>query len=87
MKLIAGEFSTAMKQDEPLLESIVSKQSSYLDQIGKSHKKIDSISIKTSWWSSIKTAFILILSLIIFISMMSLIYFFPSKNYVYLKPS
>ncbi|OMJ66030.1 hypothetical protein SteCoe_37276 [Stentor coeruleus] len=85
MKQVAKGFSSTLESDNSLLETIYSKQSTYLTELNKEHEKMDSIQIKTSMWANFKAFVAVIFSLIIFITMMVIIYLFPSTSYIYLN--
>jgi hypothetical protein len=87
MKQMAGNFSSTLTQDNTLLESIHSKQSSCMNDLKKEEKRLISISVKTSFFALFKSFFFAFISFPLFILMLSLIHFFPSTSYISLKDS
>ena len=76
-----------MQQDDIILDTIATKQSRFLTKLGQEHTRINAITVKTSWFASLRTLFSVILSLIIFVAMLLVIHFFPSTSYISLNKS
>jgi hypothetical protein len=79
MKRAALDIGTSLQTDNSVLSRIVSQQHKGLTSLRRESTALSEVEVRVSFWATLKSILVVVVSCVLFVVMLGFIYLFPDK--------